>query len=273
MVSLNKKTLFITGASRGIGLAIALRAARDGANIAVVAKTTDPHSRLPGTIYTAAESIERAGGQALPIATDIRFEEQVASAVEQTVRRFGGIDILVNNASAIQLTNTKQTELKRFDLMLQINVRGTFLCSRLCLPHLQKSDHAHVLTMAPPISLAAKWFAGHAAYTVSKFAMAMMTFGIAAEFSKCGIAVNCLWPKTIIKTAALAMIPGVDTSRCRIPEIVADAAYAILTKEPTQLSGQFCIDEEILKAEGTTNFDKYAVSPKMEPIPDLFVDS
>ncbi len=272
MASLNKKTLFITGASRGIGLAIALRAARDGANIAVVAKTADPHPRLPGTIYTAAESIEKAGGQALPIATDIRFEEQVASAVEQTVHRFGGIDILVNNASAIQLSNTKQTELKHFDLMLQVNLRGTFLCSRLCLPHLQKSGHAHILTMAPPISLEAKWFAGHAAYTVSKFGMAMMTFGIAAEFSECGIAFNCLWPKTIIKTAALAMIPGIDTDRCRNPEIVADAAYAILTKEPTQLCGQFCIDEEILKAEGTTNFDKYAVNPKMEPIRDLFVD-
>ena len=272
MASLNKRTLFITGASRGIGLAIALRAARDRANIAIVAKTTDPHPRLPGTIYTAAESIEKAGGQALPIASDIRFEEQVASAVEQTVHRFGGIDILVNNASAIQLSNTAETELKRFDLMLQINVRGTFLCSRLCLPHLQKSDHAHVLTMAPPISLEAKWFAGHAAYTVSKFGMAMMTFGLAAEFSGSGIAFNCLWPKTIIKTAALAIIPGIDTSRCRTPEIVADAAYAILTKEPTRLSGQFCIDEEILKAEGTTNFDKYAVNPKMEPIADLFVD-
>jgi citronellol/citronellal dehydrogenase len=273
MASLNERTLFITGASRGIGLAIALRAAQDGANIAVVAKTADAHPRLPGTIYTAAESIEKAGGQALPIATDIRFEEQVASAVEQTVHRFGGIDILVNNASAIQLSNTTETELKRFDLMLQVNVRGTFLCSRLCLPHLQKSNHAHVLTMAPPISLEAKWFAGHAAYTVSKFGMAMMTFGIAAELSGCGIAFNCLWPKTIIKTAALAVIPGIDTSRCRIPEIVADAAYAILTKEPTQLCGQFCIDEEILKAEGTTNFDKYALNPEMEPIADLFVDS
>jgi citronellol/citronellal dehydrogenase len=272
MASLNKKTLFITGASRGIGLAIALRAARDGANIAVVAKTADPHPRLPGTIYTAAELIEKAGGQALPIATDIRFEEQVASAVEQTVHHFGGIDILVNNASAIQLSNTRQTELKRFDLMFQVNLRGTFLCSRLCLPHLLKSDHAHVLTMAPPISLETKWFAGHAAYTVSKFGMAMMTFGIAAEFSECGIAFNCLWPKTIIKTAALAIIPGIDINRCRTPEIVADAAYAILTKEPAQLSVQFCIDEEILKAEGTTNFDKYAVNPKMEPIPDLFVD-
>jgi citronellol/citronellal dehydrogenase len=253
MASLNNKTLFITGASRGIGLAIALRAAQDGANIAVIAKTADPHPRLPGTIYTAAESIEKAGGRALPIATDIRFEEQVAGAVEQTVRRFGGIDILVNNASAIQLSNTKQTELKRFDLMFHVNVRGTFLGSRLCLPHLQKSDHAHVLTMAPPISLEAKWFAGHAVYTVSKFGMAMMTFGIAAEFSECRIAFNCLW-------------------QCRTPEIVADAAYAILTKEPTQLCGQFCIDEEILKAQGTTNFDKYAVNPEIEPIPDLFVD-
>jgi citronellol/citronellal dehydrogenase len=271
MASLNKKTLFITGASRGIGLAIALRAAQDGANIAVVAKTTDPHPRLPGTIHTAAESIEKAGGQALPIATDIRFEEQIVSAVEQTVRRFGGIDILVNNASAIQLSNTTRTELKKFDLMLQVNVRGTFLCSRLCLPHLQKSDHAHVLTMAPPISLEPKWFAGHVAYTVSKFGMAMMTFGMAAEFSECGIAFNCLWPKTIIKTAALAMIPGIDPNRCRTPEIVADAAYAILTREPAQVCGQFLIDEEVLKAEGTSNFDKYAVNPQIEPIPDLFV--
>jgi len=272
VASLNRKTLFITGASRGIGLAIALRAARDGANIAVVAKTAEPHPRLPGTIYTAAESIEKAGGQALPIATDIRFEEQVANAVEQTVRRFGGIDILVNNASAIQLSNTEKTELKQFDLMLQVNVRGTFLCSRLCLPHIRKSGHAHVLTMAPPISLEAKWFGEHAAYTVSKFGMAMMTFGIASEFSKCGIAFNCLWPKTIIKTAALAMIPGIDTNRCRTPEIVADAAHAILTKEPAELCGQFYIDEQILKAEGMTNFDKYAINSKLEPIPDLFVD-
>ena len=272
MASLNKKTLFITGASRGIGLAIALRAARDGANIAIVAKTSDPHPRLPGTIFTAAATIEKAGGKALPIATDIRFEKQVVNAVEQTVHSFGGIDILVNNASAIQLSNTAGTDLKHFDLMHQINVRGTFLCSRLCLPHLRKSDHAHVLTMAPPISLEAKWFAGHAAYTVSKFGMAMTSFGMAAEFGGCGIAFNCLWPKTVIKTAALAMMPGIDLDRCRTPEIVADAAYAILTKEPTELNGQFCIDEEILKAEGTTDFDKYAVNPKIELIPDLFVD-
>jgi citronellol/citronellal dehydrogenase len=270
--ALHRKTLFITGSSRGIGLAIALRAARDGANIAVVAKTSESHPRLPGTIYSAAEAIEKAGGQALAIATDVRVNDQVVNAVEQTVRRFGGIDILVNNASAIQLLSTPQIALKHFDLMHEINTRGTFLCSKLCLPYLQKAASAHVLTMAPPVALKPEWFARHVAYTVSKYSMAMVTFGMAAEFRDHGIAFNCLWPKTIIRTAALAMIPGIDPSRCRTPEIVADAAYAIFTKSPELFSGHFCIDEEILRAEGVTNFERYAVDRSRAPLPDLFVD-
>ena len=269
---LYKKTLFVTGASRGIGLAIALRAAKDGANIAIVAKTSEPHPRLPGTIYTAAEAVRKAGGQPLPIATDIRVDQQVANAVEQTVHRFGGIDILVNNASAIQLSSTLDTDLKRFDLMHQINARGTFLCSKLCLPFLKKAASAHVLTMAPPIALEPKWFDRHVAYTVSKYAMALITFGIAAEFRAHGIAVNCLWPKTVIQTAALAMIPGIDVTRCRTPDIMADAAYAILRKDSAIFSGNFCIDEDILRAEGVTDFDRYAVDPSREPLPDLFID-
>ena len=269
--SLGGRTLFITGASRGIGLAIALRAARDGANIVIAAKTKDLHPRLPGTIYTAAKAIEEAGGKALPVVTDIRSEEQVAGAIAQAVKHFGGIDIVINNASAIQLTPTAATELKRFDLMHQVNTRGTFLCSKLSLPYLEKSSHPHVLTMAPPVSLKPEWFENHVAYTLSKFGMAMATFGMAAEFRDRGIGFNCLWPRTIIQTAALAMIPGIDPKRCRTPEIVADAAYVILCKDPKQFSGHFCIDEEILKAEGITEFRRYNVDPSVEPLPDLFV--
>jgi citronellol/citronellal dehydrogenase len=269
---LHKKTLFVTGASRGIGLAIALRAAKDGANVAIVAKTGEPHPRLPGTIYTAAEAVRKAGGQPLPIATDIRMEQQVANAVEQTVHRFGGIDILVNNASAIQLSSTLDIDLKRFDLMYQINTRGTFLCSKLCLPFLQKAASAHVLTMAPPIALEPKWFDRHVAYTVSKYAMALITFGLAAECRAHRIAFNCLWPKTVIQTAALAMIPGIDVNRCRTPDIVADAAYAILRKDPALFSGNFCIDEDILRAEGVSDFDRYAVDQSRVPLPDLFIE-
>jgi citronellol/citronellal dehydrogenase len=269
--SLRERTLFITGASRGIGLAIALRAARDGANVVIAAKTKDPHPSLPGTIYTAAEAIEKAGGKALPVVTDIRFEEQVAGAIAQAVKRFGGIDIVINNASAIQLTPTAATELKRFDLMHQVNGRGTFLCSKLCLPYLEQSSHPHVLTMAPPISLRPEWFENHVAYTLSKFGMAMATFGMAAEFRAQGIGFNCLWPRTIIQTAALAMIPGIDPKRCRTPEIVAEAAHIILSKDPKQFSGHFCIDEEILRAEGVTDFRRYNVDPSVEPLPDLFV--
>lgn len=271
MASLRGRTLFITGASRGIGLAIALRAARDGANIVIAAKTKDPHPRLPGTIYTAAKAIEEAGGKALPALTDIRSEEQVAGAIEQAVKHFGGIDIVINNASAIQLTPTAATELKRFDLMHQVNTRGTFLCSKLSLPYLGKSSHPHVLTMAPPVNLKPEWFENHVAYTLSKFGMAMATFGMAAEFRDRGIGFNCLWPRTIIQTAALAMIPGIDPKRCRTPEIVADAAHVILSKNPREFTGHFCIDEEILKAEGVNDFSRYSVDPSVEPLQDLFV--
>src|ERR1700730_1578397 len=259
--ALGGRTLFVTGASRGIGLAIALRAARDGANIVIAAKTKDPHPRLPGTIYTAANAIEEAGGKALPVVADIRVEEQVANAVAQAVKRFGGIDILINNASAIQLSPTPATELKRFDLMHQVNTRGTFLCSKLCLPHLAESSHPHVLTMAPPISLEPRWFENHVAYTISKFGMALQTFGMEAEFRTRGIAFNCLWPRTLIQTAALAMIPDIDPKRCRTSEIVADAAHAILSKNPKEFSGHFCIDEEILKDEGVDDFIQYSVDP------------
>src|SRR6201998_4037556 len=237
-MTLQSKTLFITGASRGIGLAIALRAARGGANVAVVAKTVTPHPRLPGTIYTAAEQIEQAGGKALPLAVDIRSDEQVERAVAACANTFGGIDILGTNASAIHLPGADVTELKRFDLMMQVNARGTFLCSKLCLPYLIGRDNPHVLTLAPPISMDSRWFAQHAAYTVSKFAMGMLSFGLAAEWKDAGVAFNCLWPRTIIRTAALNLIPGVDQSRCRNPEIVADAAQVILTRDAKSFHGR-----------------------------------
>ena len=270
--NLKGRTLFVTGASRGIGLAIALRAAKDGANVAVIAKTVEPHPRLPGTIYTAAEEIENAGGKALPLQVDIRSEEQVSRAVAECVRQFGGIDILVNNASAIQLTRTDATDLKRYDLMHQINARGTFLCAKLCLPHLIGRENPHVLTLAPPISIDPRWFAQHAAYTVSKFAMALLTFGLAAEWRAERVAFNCLWPKTVIRTAALAMIPGIDPLRCRKPEIVADAAHAILTRDARTFTGRFCIDEDILRETGMTDFSGYAVDPQQKLLADLFLD-
>jgi len=270
--SLTGRTLFVTGASRGIGLAIAIRAAKEGANIAVAAKTTEPHPRLPGTIYTAAEQIEQAGGKALPLAVDIRSEEQVAQAVAKCADEFGAIDVLVNNASAIQLTRADATDLKRFDLMYDINARGTFLCSKLCLPHLIGRENPHVLTLAPPISMTPRWFARHTAYTVSKFAMAMLTYGLAAEWKPERVAFNCLWPKTVIRTAALAMIPGVEPHRCRTPEIVADAAVTIITKDSGSFTGQFCIDEDVLREAGLTDFTGYSVDPKQEPIPDLFLE-
>jgi citronellol/citronellal dehydrogenase len=270
--SLKGRTLFITGASRGIGLAIALRAARDGANVAVAAKTVTPHPRLPGTIYTAAEQIEQVGGKALPLAVDIRSDEQVERAVAECAKTFGGIDILVNNASAIQLTRADATELKRFDLMQQVNARATFLCSKLCLPHLIGRENPQVLTLAPPISLDPRWFTQHTAYTVSKFAMGMVTFGLAAEWKDAGVAFNCLWPRTIIRTAALNLIPGVDLGRCRNPEIVADAARAILTRESKSFTGRFCIDEDILRETGVTDFSPYAVDPGKELLTDLFLE-
>jgi len=271
------KTLLITGASRGIGLAIALRAARDGANIVLLAKTTEPNPKLPGTLYSAAAEIEAAGGQALPVQTDIRDEEAVAAAVKAAVARFGGIDILVNNASAISLTPTPATPMKRFDLMFGVNVRGTFCCTQACLPELIKSAQAgrnpHVLTMSPPLSMKSHWFQSHTAYTMAKYGMSMCTLGHAAEFAKRGIAVNSLWPRTAIATAALQMIPGVDLDKCRKPEILADAAYLILSSDARAHTGNFYIDDELLAAHGVTDLDRYSVVPgTTEFIPDFFVD-
>ena len=271
------KTLLITGASRGIGLAIARRAAADGANIVIAAKTSDPNPKLPGTIHSAAAEIEAAGGQALPVQTDIRDENAVAAAVQAAVARFGGIDILVNNASAIQLTPTLATPMKRFDLMFGVNVRGTFCCTQACLPELIKSAQAgrnpHVLTMSPPLSMKSHWFQSHTAYTMAKYGMSMCTLGHAAEFAKRGIAVNSLWPRTAIATAALQMIPGVDLDKCRTPEILADAAHLILTSDARAHSGNFYIDDSLLAAHGITDLDRYSVVPgTTDFIPDFFVE-
>jgi len=276
-MTLQGKTLFITGASRGIGLAIAKRAAADGANIVLVAKTTEPNPRLPGTLYSAAEEIEAAGGRALPVPTDIRDENAVAAAVAAGVERFGGIDILVNNASAISLTPTPATPMKRFDLMFGVNVRGTYCCTQACLEALTKSARAgrnpHVLNMSPPLSMKPRWFQHHTAYTMAKYGMSMCTLGHAAEFARLGIAVNSLWPRTAIATAALQMIPGVDTTKCRKPEILSDAAYLILTSDAETTSGNFFIDDELLAEHGITELDKYSVVPGTKDfIPDFFVD-
>jgi len=272
MSTLSGKTMFITGASRGIGLAIALRAARDGANIVVAAKTDRPHPKLPGTIHTAAAEIEAAGGKALAIVTDIRSDEQVYSAVEQAVRRFGNIDILVNNASAISLTGTLETPMKRFDLMMGVNVRGTFLCSQACLPHLKKAANPHILTLSPPLNLQARWFAPHVAYSIAKYSMSLCVLGMAEEFLIAGIAVNALWPRTLISTAALQVIPGAEPERGRKPEIVADAAWHILTRNSRTTTGNFFIDEEVLAAAGVTDLSRYAVTPGAELRTDLFLD-
>ena len=272
-MSLKGKTLFISGASRGIGLAIGLRAARDGANVAIVAKTTEPHPRLPGTIYSAAAEIEKAGGRALSLAVDIREEQAVQAAVAQTAENFGGIDILVNNASAISLTGTLATPMKRFDLMFGVNVRGTYLCSQACVPFLKKSANPHILMLSPPLNLNPKWFKPHVAYTMAKYGMSMCVLGMAAEFRADGIAVNALWPRTVIKTAALAMIPGVDTRMCRTPEILADAAYAILVSDARRHTGHFYLDEEVLAAAGVTDLGRYAVlKGNNKFLPDLFLD-
>jgi citronellol/citronellal dehydrogenase len=272
MTGLKDKTLFITGASRGIGLAIALRAARDGANIAIAAKTAEPHPKLPGTIHTAAEEIEKAGGRALPLAVDIRDEAQVTEAVERAAAHFGGIDILVNNASAISLTGTLETPMKRFDLMMGVNARGTFLCSQACLPHLRKARNPHILMLSPPLNMAPQWFARHTAYTMAKYGMSMCVLGMSAEFAGEGIAVNALWPRTIIATAALAMIPGVDAGNGRRPEIVADAAHAILARDSRSCTGNFFIDDEVLAQEGVDDLDRYAMKPGAPLVPDLFLD-
>ena len=270
--SLAGKTLFITGASRGIGLAIGLRAARDGANVVIAAKTETAHPKLPGTIHSAAAEIEAAGGKALPLVVDIRFEEQVYGAVEQAVRHFGGIDILVNNASAISLTGTLETPMKRYDLMMGVNARGTFLCSQACLPHLKKAANPHILTLSPPLDMRAKWFAPHLAYTMAKYGMSMCVLGMAEEFREAGIAVNALWPRTIIATAALQVIPGAEAERGRTPEIVADAAWQILTSDSRSTTGNFFIDDEVLAASGVTDLSRYAVSPGKQLRADLFVD-
>ncbi len=277
MPDLEGKTLFISGGSRGIGLAIALRAARDGANVAIAAKTTEPNPKLPGTIYTAADEIRGAGGNALPIACDIRDEAAVLAAVDATAKKFGGIDILVNNASAISLTGTAATPMKRFDLMFGINVRGTFLCSQACLPHLKKSAAAgrnpHILTLSPPLNLDPKWFRDHVAYTIAKYGMSMCVLGMAEEFRADGIAVNALWPRTVIATAAIAMIPGAgeQTDRMRRPEIMADAAHAVLLRDARTTTGNFFIDEDALAAAGITDLDRYAVKPGARLLPDLFL--
>lgn len=272
MSTLAGKTLFISGASRGIGLAIALRAARDGANIVVAAKTETPNPKLPGTIHSAAAEIEAAGGHALPLAVDIRFEDQVYAAVEKAVRHFGGIDILVNNASAISLTNTLATAMKRFDLVVGINLRGTFLCSQACAPHLAKAANPHILTMSPPLHMRAKWFAPHVAYTISKYGMSMCVLGMAEEFRGAGIGVNALWPRTIIATAALQMIPGVQPELGRTPEIMGDAAWHILTRDSRTTTGNFFIDDQVLAEAGITDLSGYAVRPGAPLLPDIFLD-
>ena len=276
-MSLAGKKIFITGGSRGIGLAIAIRAAKDGAMIAIAAKTSEPNPKLPGTIHTAASEIAAAGGKALAIQCDLRDENQISAAVDQAAKEFGGIDILINNASAINLTPTLQTPAKRFDLMFDVNVRGTFLTSQAALPHLQESAKAgrnpHILTLSPPLSMKAKWFRNHVAYTIAKYGMSMCVLGMAEEFKREQIAVNALWPRTAIDTAALAMIPGVDTAACRTPEILADAAYIILNRESASCSGNFFVDDEVLASEGITDLEKYSVVPgTTDFLLDFFLD-
>jgi len=275
--TLKGQTLFITGASRGIGLAIAKRAAADGANIVIAAKTAETNPKLPGTIHSAAAEIEAAGGKALPVQTDIRDEASVLAAIEQAVARFGGIDILVNNASAISLTPTPATPMKRFDLMFGVNVRGTYLCTQACLPHLIQSAQAgrnpHVLNMSPPLSMREHWFSPHVAYTMAKYGMSECTLGHAGEFKPLGIGVNSLWPRTAIATAALQMIPGADLSKCRKPEILSDAAYLILTSDAKTATGNFYIDDVLLGQHGVIDLDQYAVTPgNKDFLPDFFVD-
>ena len=276
-MSLKGKRIFITGGSRGIGLAIALRAARDGASIAIAAKTTDPNPKLPGTIFTAAQEIENAGGKALPLQCDIRDEAQIVETVNKAAAEFGGLDIVINNASAINLTRTEETPAKRFDLMFDVNVRGTFLTSQAALPHLRKSaaegGNSHILTMSPPLSMKSKWFKNHVAYTMSKYGMSMCVLGMADEFRRDKIGVNALWPRTAIDTAALQMIPGVNTDSCRTPEILADAAYIILNRPATETSGNFFVDDEVLASEGITDLEKYSVKPGTKDfLLDFFLD-
>ena len=273
MTTLAGKTLFITGASRGIGLAIGLRAARDGANVVVAAKTAEPHPKLPGTIHTAAAEIEKAGGRALACVVDVRSEDQVAAAVEKAVSMFGGIDVLVNNASAISLTGTLATPMKRFDLMHQINTRGTFACSQACLPHLLKAKNPHILNLSPPLDFQEKWFAPHVAYTMAKYGMSLCVLGMAGEFRSAGVAGNALWPRTVIATAAVQNLLGGDSTvrGSRSPEIMADAAHAILVRPSRECTGNFFVDDDVLRSIGVTDLAKYQTVPGAELIPDFFV--
>ena len=272
MSDLKGKTLFITGATRGIGHAIGLRAARDGANIVIAAKTVKPHSKLPGTIQSAAADMEAVGGRALAIQCDIRDEEQIKAAVLQAVETFGGIDICVNNASAISMTDTPNTPMRRYDLMHQVNARGTFATTQVCLPYLRKAENPHVLTIASPLNLEPKWFEKYTAYTMAKYGMSLCVVGHAAEFRKYGIAVNGLWPATLIATAALNLVPGADVEGGRAPDIMADAAHSILIKDAQTCSNNFFIDEDCLRDEGITDFSKYAVNPEKELVRDIFLD-
>lgn len=273
MAQLEGKTLFITGASRGIGLAIATRAARDGANIVIAAKTAEPHASLPGTIHTAAADVEAVGGNALPLVCDIRDDKAVAAAVAAAVDRFGGIDIVVNNASAIALLGTEAVSMSRFDLMHQVNARGTFLVSKTCLPWLLKADNPHILALAPPLNMQEKWFAPHVAYSMAKFGMSMCVLGMAGEFREQGIAVNALWPRTTIATAAVNMLGGDELMKhSRKPDIMADAAYAIFCKSSREFTGNFCIDDAVMEDEGITDLSGYAVNPEMQLAPDFFVE-
>jgi citronellol/citronellal dehydrogenase len=274
--TLNGKTIFVTGASRGIGKAIALRAARDGANVVIAAKTAEPHPKLAGTIYTAKAEIEAAGGKALACIVDVRFEEQIADAVKQAVATFGGIDVLVNNASAISLTGTVETPMKRFDLMHGINTRGTFACSQACIPHLAKSENGHILNISPPLNMEPRWFGPHVAYTMAKFGMSMCVLGMAEELKSKKIAVNALWPRTVIATAAVEnLLGGAQViAGSRKPDIMADAAYAILTKTSSEFTGHFCIDDEVLRAAGVADLSPYATTPGMKDsdlLPDYFL--
>ena len=274
MTELAGKTLFITGGSRGIGHAIGLRAAQDGANVVIAAKTAEPHPKLPGTIFTAAEEIEAAGGKALPVVCDIRHEDQVNDAVGAAVDRFGSIDICINNASAISLTPTAATKMSRFDLMHQVNTRGTFLVTKSCLPHLQKADNPHVLNISPPLNFEEKWFAPHVAYSIAKYGMSLCVLGMAGEFKSLGIAVNALWPRTAIATSAVKNLLGGDDMirRSRKPEIMADAAHVILTRDSTFFTGNFCVDDDVLEAAGVGDLSAYAVEPGSDLLPDFFVE-
>ncbi len=273
MTSLKGKTLFITGASRGIGLAIALRAARDGAKIAIAAKTTEPHPRLKGTIYTAADEVRAAGGQALPLVCDIRDEAQVIAAIEKTVAEFGGLDVCVNNASAISLTSSQATDMKRFDLMMGINTRGTFMVSKYCIPHLKKAANPHILMLSPPLDMKPKWFEHSTAYSIAKYGMSLCVLGLSAELKSAGVAVNALWPRTTIATAAVGNLLGGDAMMraSRTPEIMGDAAHAILTKPSREFTGQFCIDDKVLYAGGARDFERYRVDPSVPLMSDFFV--